>query len=208
MTEPVHGPTHNPTETEGITEHYTSVGDFTAAVGIKNVGGTTVMDGSGLTPVAQAMTSAPGESRVPPRPGEHRRGRHTAITGKHEKQPASVWRTPADGTENINGEKGDLLLFGWHSEHQADCQCCANTTEWDRCPGFVYARVRGIDHTMYVVPMPYDEQAATYQRYAIVDDATESMGGGRTLREGFEYHAALSFAASVCAAEFIAELER
>jgi hypothetical protein len=132
--------------------------------------------------------------KFPPRPGEHR------FRPAPEK---TVWCIPADGPRPYTRAEAELLMFGWHTDHQHDRGCCnLEPAAWN-CPGFVAARIRGMHHTMYVVPMPYDKNVTIYQRWAILDLIDDA---GCELREGFDgYYTALLFAAARCATEIANE---
>lgn len=134
----------------------------------------------------------------------------TATTGRHGK-PA-VWRIPANGPQRLDRSKAELLMYGWHGEHVIDQGCCADMpadsppNPWWNCDSFVAARIRGMHHTMYVVPMPYDK-ATGFQTYAVLDIIDDI--GAVELREGFDgYHTALLFAAAQCASEMAHEMGR
>jgi hypothetical protein len=150
-----------------------------------------------------AETITPRHAGVP-RPGEHRSHRGP--------EKPTVWRTPADGPQRLTREEAELLMLGWHSEHMNDAGCCNPVDPFItggplRCDGFVYARIRGMHHTMFVMPMPYDANVSTYQRWAVLDILDDL--DGRQLREGFDgYHTALMFAAAQCAVDLATETDR
>jgi hypothetical protein len=122
-----------------------------------------------------------------------------------------------DGPQRLDGEKAALLMMGWHDENVRDQDCCPRTSGcdqgccpgtqgWRYCEGFVAARIRGMHHTMFVVPMPYDPKHSVTQQFAILDDLDDS---GYELREGFDgYHTALMFAAARCAVDLATETGR
>ncbi len=123
--------------------------------------------------------------------------------------PQSVWRTPADGPQWITRAKADLLMFWWHDDHVSDQGCCTGNGPWHDCSGFVMARIRGMHHTMFVVPMPYDPKHSVHQLFAVLDVEDRDSRGAVSLREGFDgYNTALLFAAARCAVDLATETGR
>jgi hypothetical protein len=141
--------------------------------------------------------------------------RHSA-PGKHANLRAAieittrakpVWRTPADGPQHLDNTSAEHLMFGWHTENIHDQGCCPGHDGWRRCETFAAARVRGMHHTMFVVPMPYDPGHSVHQLWAVLDDPDDVSG--YELREGFDgYHTALMFAAARCAVDLATETGR
>lgn len=115
---------------------------------------------------------------------------------------------PAEGTTRYSVGEGEQLLTDWHTRVRvaADCHHPGTHAEdeyWCECEIFALARVRGVQHTVWVVQQPGFTDASEYIKFAIVDcyDGGPDDPYYDVITDLADYRTALTRAAGDVAAE-------